>query len=225
MKAFIGIDQMYEGGVPVGIIADIFGKKRTQIKTFVRSRRLKRLSHDEAFRMYSEHGETWVPVGGFFGYFVSSNGKVCSSRKGGALKLMTFEIDKDGYSRVGLRNDDGKTVHCLVHRLVALNFIPCSDTSLTVAHNDGSKNNNCVSNLRWASIRENHEDKKKHGTWQSGERHPMCKYSDMDVTSVKDLLKMSNRLSVISKTTGLPVSFIFDVKRGRRNTTEGYRHE
>jgi hypothetical protein len=39
-----------------------------------------------------------------------------------------------------------------------------------VAHNDGNPSNNHYTNLRWATAKENQDDRAKHGTHNRGER-------------------------------------------------------
>ena len=60
----------------------------------------------------------------------------------------------NGYKQVNLTTD-GKRKGLLVHRLVALAFIPQVDGKEHVNHIDGNKANNVVSNLEWCTPMEN----------------------------------------------------------------------
>lgn len=53
----------------------------------------------------------------------------------------------------------------MVHRLVAETFVPGRMPGLEVAHSDGDKQNCRADNLRWTTRKDNHADKRKHGTW------------------------------------------------------------
>lgn len=113
--------------------------------------------------------EIWKDVLGFEGlYQVSSYGRVKSLNrsvwsksnksyskiKGTILKL---DIHDKPYAQIGL-SKDGKIKKYLVHRLVALNFIPNSNLKLVVNHKDENKLNNKVENLEWVtqSVNINH---------------------------------------------------------------------
>jgi hypothetical protein len=82
--------------------------------------------------------------------------------------------------------DNGHRVRSeYVHSLVARSFLgPCPD-GMEVAHNDGDRLNNRVSNLRYATRKDNHADKRLHGTQPSGERHPKCRLTDDDIAEIR----------------------------------------
>lgn len=85
-------------------------------------------------------------------YEVSSYGRVRNSKTG---RLLKFTTTKDGYLRTTLCKQ-GKAKNFLVHRLVALMFIPNSDKTKTeVNHKSEVKTENFVENLEWVSHEEN----------------------------------------------------------------------
>lgn len=109
--------------------------------------------------------EEWRDIKGYEGYYqVSSNGRVRSLdktvyRKNGTTCFCKGRIIKQndqgaGYLSVHLCKD-GLHNTTLVHRIVALNFIPNPDSKLQVNHIDGNKHNNMVSNLEWCTGKEN----------------------------------------------------------------------
>ena len=81
--------------------------------------------------------EIWknVPIEDYSDYEVSSDGEV--RRNGKVLKQST---QNNGYSIVILYNHS-KYKHFLVHRLVAITFLPTNDIKQDVNHIDGNKKN------------------------------------------------------------------------------------
>lgn len=69
---------------------------------------------------------------------------------------------KDGYIHIGLTKDK-KQKYFLLHRLLAITFIPNPDNKLYVNHKDSDRQNNSLSNLEWVTSAEN----VKHG-YESG---------------------------------------------------------
>lgn len=101
--------------------------------------------------------EQWKPIAGTNGmYEVSSTGKVRSNNYLGHGKQQELSLAKDqkGYLRVQICKD-GRRQTVKVHREVAKAFIPNPENKAEVNHKDGNKENNHVSNLEWATPREN----------------------------------------------------------------------
>lgn len=69
-------------------------------------------------------------------------------------KIIKQRIDADGYKAVGLHKD-GEEKKYMVHRLVAMVFIPNPYNYEEVNHKDENKQNNFVSNLEWCSHKYN----------------------------------------------------------------------
>lgn len=70
-------------------------------------------------------------------------------------RLLKPHKDKKGYMRVYLDKGDGKTRYIAIHRLVAIAFISNPKGKPQVNHKDGNKENNHISNLEWATNKEN----------------------------------------------------------------------
>lgn len=107
--------------------------------------------------------EEWRDVVGYEGlYKISSFGRVLAVGRvrGNAFNgfykehFLTIRKDKGGYFRAML-SKDGKARFIPVHRLVAEAFIPNVENKPQIDHIDGVRTNNNVSNLRWATNREN----------------------------------------------------------------------
>lgn len=71
-------------------------------------------------------------------------------------KILKCTVDKDGYFTVTLiYNNEGKRQPFMVHRLLALKFIPEVEGCPVVNHKDLNKQNNCLENLEWCTISRN----------------------------------------------------------------------
>ena len=100
-------------------------------------------------------------------YEISNFGNVRNSKTSRILKL---KLHKDGYRVIGLWKD-GKQNFFLVHRLVAIAFIPNDDKKLTVDHIIRNPQNNNVNNLRWATQSEQMLNKDYFHRKQDGTHH------------------------------------------------------
>lgn len=108
-----------------------------------------------------------TPIADFPGYFISPEGIVFSSvNKGQRRDLnsyyineiipLTPRLNKHEYERVCLRDmNTGKRVDKYIHRLVAEALLPNPDNKPVVNYKDCVTNNNNVSNLEWATHKEN----------------------------------------------------------------------
>lgn len=131
----------------------------------------------------------WRVCQGFPDYEISEYGDVRrltdSGRGQVAGHVMRQFRDRDGYMRISLRGTGGRK-QFFVHRLVALSFVGCPPSeNHQVAHNDGSKDNNHFTNLRWATPAENQGDRLAHGTDCRGEKHGKSVIADKDVEAIR----------------------------------------
>lgn len=141
--------------------------------------------------------EEWRQIPGFPDYSVSSFGRIRRdtppTRKNGRCKpgmIMKAESGQWGHQRIRLTKN-GQCFRLLVHRLVAMAFdLPRRGDQTVVAHNDGNPLNNHISNLRWATVKENMSDKERHGTVQRGERGGMNKRTGLKETDVLEIRRL-----------------------------------
>lgn len=103
--------------------------------------------------------EIWKDIKGYEGlYQISNLGKVKSmprmmkNRKCDEI-IKKPSFSNKGYYRLPLYND-GEVKYYAIHRLVAEAFIDNPENKPTVDHIDRNKLNNNVSNLRWATYKE-----------------------------------------------------------------------
>lgn len=103
--------------------------------------------------------ENWQKVGRNSNYSVSDSGQV---RRDDTNHIKEPRLNRYGYDVVDLyKNGNRQTER--IHRLVAEAFIPNPDNKPEVNHKDGNKRNNHISNLEWATKRENIDHAVKHG--------------------------------------------------------------
>ena len=127
--------------------------------------------------------EEWRPVVGYEGrYDVSNIGSVRSLwHKTGRRKrpyALKPSIHSFGYPVATLRKD-GVSKKIRIYRLVALAFIgPAPTPKHEVAHNDGDPSNSNVTNLRWATRKENLAERATHGTGPGGHQSYVGKVSE-----------------------------------------------
>lgn len=105
--------------------------------------------------LHKKYGAIWKPVKDVEYYYISTNGKIWSSRNEILLKstINVYETVNIGYPILYNKR---------VHRLVADAFIPNPDNLPVVNHKDSNKLNNNLNNLEWASSSENSIHSVKH---------------------------------------------------------------
>lgn len=139
--------------------------------------------------------EKWRPIPGYENrYDVSNLGRVRSvtrnvSMYGGRVRVLKGRIlcpnTSGRYMQVGLGIDKTK----LIHRLVALAWVPNPEYKPCVNHKDGNKSNNYASNLEWVTQTENvrHAFKNKLMKSVMGEDHYFSKLNNKKVIKIREL--------------------------------------
>jgi hypothetical protein len=104
----------------------------------------------------SEEVRMFYHIPGFSRYLINQHGKIWSLC---ARRVISCYDDAMGYQMYGVTPDVGKRTIVGTHRLLALAFLQYTKdvVKLDVNHKDGKKGNNVLSNLEWATRKENCE--------------------------------------------------------------------
>lgn len=115
--------------------------------------------------------ETWKDIPGFLLHEISDHGNIRNKK---TKRLIKLHKKKDGYVHVGLNRPKLPQVKRLVHRLVALTFLPNPDDLPEVNHKNHTEDYNWVENLEWSSKKSN-RDHRRQNKVQAGSRRPVWK--------------------------------------------------
>jgi len=102
--------------------------------------------------------EIWKKAVGYPTYEVSNLGRIKTFnwKNSGQTRIMKPAIDKSGYLRTMLKDENGKITTIKVHRVILNTFKYRSDyKKYEVNHKDGNKQNNNIDNLEWVTRKEN----------------------------------------------------------------------
>ena len=120
-------------------------------------------------------------------YLISDQGRVYSYY---TKKFLKPRKKNSGYFQIGLRKNGVRKFY-IIHRLVALAFIPNPENKRTVNHIDGCKINNFIHNLEWATQSENVQHSYDNGLQKAikGSKHYQAKLSEDQVLEIRKLYK------------------------------------
>lgn len=148
----------------------------------------------------SQNVVTYRIVPGHPTYRVGTDGSVWTCRKKGRKVSSKHEFedainrtwvllkpykDVGGYVIVTMQTN-GKPRAYKAHRLVLMTFVgPCPEGE-EGCHNNGIRDDNRLSNLRWDTRRSNSADRVKHGTDNRGEKNALNKLTEQDVITMRE---------------------------------------
>lgn len=163
-----------------------------------------------------EEKEVWKPISDYPNYEVSSFGDIRSitrnvKTRGNGVRTIKSKIlsqDTTGRYHMVTLYKNGVAKNVSVHRQVAIAFIDNPDNKETVDHIDRNKDNNRVSNLRWANKLEQERNKT---------------FPQREIYAIKDNKKTKYYgVHDCARKLGLNASKISACLRGKRKTHGGY---
>lgn len=172
-----------------------------------------------------------IPVLNYPNYTVNEKGKIYSIKSN---KFIKPSITKKGYMSVELFNENGSK-RMLVHRIVAMAYIPNPNHYPQVNHIDENPSNNNVENLEWCTAKYN----MNYGNG-ARTRHFKIDYSkpcyrenaikngknaSVPVLQISLAGKVINRFESIKdaeRYLGIKTSHICDCCKGKRKTSNGF---
>lgn len=161
--------------------------------------------------------ETWKPIADWETYEVSNLGNIRKredSRHKKAGELIFQHKRFNGYVQVMLHKN-GSRKRFLVHRLVATAFHGAGESDYhEVAHLNGVRDDNQAENLAWKTHAENELDKHKHGTILRGSQIRNAKLNETQVSRIKELIFVGEKLTQIANMYGVSISTISLIKKG-----------
>ena len=160
----------------------------------------------------------WRTVPGYPAYEVSVDGLVrrCQGfRCRRAHRVLVPFVRPNGYAQI-LLYQGGKRRRFGVHQLVALAFLgPKPSLQHQVAHLDGQRLNNHVSNLAWLLPIENDAHKDLHGTRLRGSQIHSAKLVEAQVVLIRQALAVGIRQCVLAQTYGVSDSTVSLIARAK----------
>ena len=111
----------------------------------------------------------------------------------------------------------GKRVRVLLHRLIAMAWVPGYKHGLCVNHIDGNKLNNSISNLEWVTLARNTEH-----SWQTGlcnargEKHPSSKLKDSDAAECVRRRLSGESAKKLADEYGVSTALVYKMANGTK---------
>jgi len=155
--------------------------------------------------------EIWKSIPGFENYLISNLGNVYN-KKFNRVKKPTK--GNGGYWSINL-SKNGKSSFCLLHRIVAITFLPNPENKPQVNHINADKKDNTVNNLEWVTSKENNIHSVTKGNGTKGTQVWTAKLSEKDVIKIKNRLKQGETLVILAKEFNVCKQTIFKIKTNK----------
>lgn len=169
--------------------------------------------------------EIWKDVPGFGDHYQASSlgrirvkDRVIEKRTkwGGTMKQFypgkeLSLINNKGYRMVRI-GFEGKKINVSAHAMVLLAFHGPKPDGYEACHNNGDPADNRPENLRWDTHLSNNRDRKRHGNYQDGERHPMAKITDQQAL---EIYRSDEPTQVLSDRYGICATKVSAIRLGK----------
>lgn len=156
--------------------------------------------------------EVWLPISGMdYAYEVSNHGRVRNSETG----LIMKDANHRGYRHVSLIcGGKGKTK--FIHRLVLEVFCgPPHSTSHQACHNNGLRDDNRLTNLRWGTAKENAADREIHGTQRFGTTQRCAKLDEDTVIDMRNQYRNGKSTYAMARDMKLSTNTVWSAVVGK----------
>lgn len=188
----------------------------------------------ECAKLLKEKGfdEVWKDIKGYEDlYQVSNFGRVKSLRRSVVLgknirqvkeKVIKPFITNKGYYQIIL-SKNGKTSHKLVHRLVAMAFIPNPNKYLIINHKDENPLNNHADNLEWCGYSYNNNYGNRNKIVSDKMTNGKLSKKVLQITLNGDFVKEYPSTKQVERELGFYHSHISKCCLGTRDSAYGYK--
>lgn len=158
-------------------------------------------------------------IPGYLGYHISKRGKIYSrwdvNGKGILSKryhLKQPHLNKKGRYIIGLSQPGIGTTKWLVHRLVALVYLPNPEGLPYVCHKDNVPTNNSVNNLYWGTQKDNMSQASKEGRMIQAKGKDSVHYKGTEIqrSYIPRLINLGFTRKEISEIMNLGVQLVSD---------------
>lgn len=168
--------------------------------------------------------EVWKPVPGYDGYEASNCGRVrsvnrkiyCMNRFGDYEwrayrgRILSPSVTSSGYPHVQIGKGGYDYSGEDVHKLVMLAFVgPYPSINHEIAHYDGDKTNNNLTNLRYVSFQEHYLDKVRHGRANRGQQQYAARLTEKDVREIRN---SNDTMASLARKYGMSKTTIYQVR-------------
>jgi hypothetical protein len=157
-------------------------------------------------------------IPGYSKYNITTTGEVYNKHH----RRMATHINKYGYERVNLIDDNGQRKAVTVHRLLALTYISNPCNKVCVNHIDGNKSNNCVDNLEWCTYKENTEHAQRTGLMKTVVSKVTSQYSPNKPVKCSNGVTYKSSQEAVNKGAATSCRGIYSVIKGEQRTHNGY---
>lgn len=175
--------------------------------------------------------EEFVDISGYEGlYKINKLGEIKSYDRerlgrGGCIrkckgKTIKWRINNRGYAYVALTDSNGKSTKFLVHRLVALMFLPNPNKLPQINHIDENPLNNNITNLEWCDNTYNQHYSKTYLKAQQSTGLLATPVNQYDLNN--NFLNSYSSFTEAEKATGVDHSRISCCCKGKYKTAGGY---